>query len=1194
DVYKRQAFTNWAGAQVLWQWLGLRPGSPARGKGATGRWGVTVAGAPAGGTPERGATLRGGFNVTGNGMPAGAYPAGAGYTHYRWRLDGGPWSAETPIGTPIVLSGLPDGQHVVEVAGKNDVGWYQDDPVFGEDAVVTRVTWVVDGRSSPVRLSEVLAANRNVTNHFGTTPDAVELYNASDAEIRLDGLRLTDDPTVPDKFTFPANTILGPRQYLVLWANEPDGTPGYHLGFNLSQTGEGVYLYHAVAYGGELLDKVEFGLQLTDYSIARFEDGQWRLAQPTLGGPNVGAPTGDIFALRLNEWLALARTPYECDFVEIFNPQPLPVPLGGLYLSDEMVSWRNRHALPPLSFIAGGGYQLLLADGNEQAGADHLSFRLEDTHGGLGLYAPDLTPIDIVVYDRQNPNASMGRSPNGSTNVVIFATPTPGAPNPTVGTAAPFGGALVINEVLAQNTLTVVDGRTPDWLELYNGSTNTADLSDCSLTDNAANPRKYVFAPGTTLPPGGYLRLYCDSVLPVSTNNTGFGLSVNGGGVYLYDKPANGGGLISAVNYGWQVANLSIGRVPNGSTNWGLCLPTPAAGNMAVASLGDPALVRINEWMANPKNGDDWFELYNPSFQPVALGGYFLTDTLGNPLKHPIPPLSFIGSGTNGFVRLIADSNPGAGPDHVNFSLRAAGEALGLFTPAGSPVDTVEFGAQDEGVSEGRLPDGAAAIRRFPNTATPGEANYALMSHIVINEALTHTDPPLEDAIEILNLGTQAVDLAGWWLSDDPSFPQKYQITGPAVLPPGGFLVVYEQQFTNRDLAAVPFALSSRGDEIVLAEAVNNQLTGYRAQVRFGAAATGVSFGRYVNSVGEAHFVALSARTFGVDDPATVEQFRQGRGAPNAPPLVGPVVISEIMYHPPDLGTNDNVLHEYLELQNITTAPVALFDPAYPTNTWRLRDAVDFEFPPNTTLMPGEVILVVSFDPQADTNALAAFRAQYHLPSAATILGPYRGKLANNNDAIELERPDTPDTNGVPYILVERVRYTDQAPWPVEADGAGYALQRVDLRAYGNDPINWRADIPSPGPAAAPLDIDNDGIPNAWELAHGLDPFNPLDAQVDSDGDGLSNYQEYLAGTNPFDARSSLKLLLAPASGAPGQLRLNFEAAPDRSYRLEQATRLLPADWQVLTNISAAPTNRQFSLPVAPAAGQRYFRLRAP
>jgi hypothetical protein len=145
----------------------------------------------------------------------------------------------------------------------------------------------------------------------------------------------------------------------------------------------------------------------------------------------------------------------------------------------------------------------------------------------------------------------------------------------------------------------------------------------------------------------------------------------------------------------------------------------------------------------------------------------------------------------------------------------------------------------------------------------------------------------------------------------------------------------------------------------VLSAALDNTLTGYRTAVKFRAADNGVSFGRYLNSVGEEYFVAMSQRTFGADDASTVEEFREGRGAPNASPRVGPIVISEIMYHPPDDGANDNVRDEFIELHNIATAPVAFFDAAYPTNVWRLRDAVDFDFPSGLVLAPGGYLLVV-------------------------------------------------------------------------------------------------------------------------------------------------------------------------------------------------------------------------------------------
>jgi hypothetical protein len=51
--------------------------------------------------------------------------------------------------------------------------------------------------------------------------------------------------------------------------------------------------------------------------------------------------------------------------------------------------------------------------------------------------------------------------------------------------------------------------------------------------------------------------------------------------------------------------------------------------------------------------------------------------------------------------------------------------------------------------------------------------------------------------------------------------------------------------------------------------------------------------------------------------------------------------------------------------------------------------------------------------------------------------------------------------------------------------------------------------------AACPGDADCDGLPDAWELANGLNPNDPSDAYLDPDHDGLNNVEEYLAGTNP-------------------------------------------------------------------------------
>ena len=1178
-----------------------KPGSPALGtgvggydKGGMNPPGLLIFGEPSGFTPLTTATL--------TVAPGGSFHGGTttppyvwGYTHYQWKLDDGPWSAELSItnSPTISLSGLSAGPHSVSVIGRNDAGHYQNDPlVYPADAgipgraTVSR-TWIVNGLKSPVLFNEVLAANvAAVPVSVTKFPDLVELYNPGTNAVSLAGMGLTDEADRPFKFTFPAGASIAARQHLVLYADS-DATPaGFHLGFSLQQEGEALFL---TASNGMTLDSITFGAQLTDRSIGRGADGVWRLNQPTLGAANVALPTGDVHALKINEWLASGLTPFPDDFIELFNPGALPVDLGALFLTDNPIGAPFLHDLTPLSFIPAGGYAVYLADGNTGAGANHVGFKLRAEQGMIGLLAADGAIIDCVIYGPQTTDVAMGRQPNGTGTFGFFTPPTP---NPSLK-----GGnqTLVINEVLAWNILKKTpDGSTPDWVEIYNATTNAISLADMSLSDNPALARKFVFPAGLTVPALGFFSLRLDPDLPSGPTNAGFGLKSTGQALYLFDTLASGGGQLSAVSFGVQAADFSIGRVPNGSTNWVLCIESIGFGNSAVV-LGDVANVRVNEWMADPAGGDDWFELFNPNAQPVALGGLHLSDRLDTPanrMKHRIAPLSFLGTAGWAYQRFEADGVIANGPDHVNFSLARGGEQVGLSSAAGALLDGVTFGAQSVGIAQGRLPDGSTNTANFPGTDSPGDPNYVRLASVAIHEALAHTDAPQEDAIEVRNLTGTNVNIGGWFLSDAKHALKKFRIPLGTVLPANGFKVFYEYQFNDTNLnPATAFSLSSaKGDEIYLGEATTNELlTGFRAQVDFGASENGVSFGRYVTSVGEAHFVAMSARTFGVDDAETPAEFRMGTGLPNAYPKVGPIVIGEIMYHPPDQGTNDDTIHEFIELRNLTAQTQPLYHPLFPTNAWRLKDAVSFTFPPATTITPNGYLIVVSFDP-TNTAQLNEFRSYHNMSASTAVVGPWNGKLDNGGESIELTKPDAPQPDGdVPQVLVERVKYSDLPPWPTNlVDGGGFSLQRANLDEYGNDPINWTTAAPNPGPAAGNPDSDGDGMPDLWELLYGLS-VGVNDAASDLDGDGASNLNEYLSGTVPNDPNSFLRLMIVGA----GPAVLQFNAGDGRTYTIEYKNTLNAPSWSKLTDVPAGVA-RLVQVPDPSATPTRFYRLRTP
>lgn len=283
-------------------------------------------------------------------------------------------------------------------------------------------------------------------------------------------------------------------------------------------------------------------------------------------------------------------------------------------------------------------------------------------------------------------------------------------------------GDVVINEFLAVGRNAIEHfGEHPDWIELYNTTSNPMDLGGWWLIDDIERPDRFVFPDGTLISPGGHLVVWCTDPADPAGLYADFALSRDGELVALYKPSENGHQLVDLIVFGRQLEDLSLGRIPDGHGEWRLNVPTPGGINEN-RSTGSSQVVRINEWMAAPLEGEDWIELFNPQADPVDLGNHFITDRLDRPDRSQIPPHSFMPG--QGYWVLIADGNPERGASHVGFSLSANGEAIGLYTPEGLPIDELEFGPQTSGVSQGRFPDGAETIVFFPETPSPGAPNF--------------------------------------------------------------------------------------------------------------------------------------------------------------------------------------------------------------------------------------------------------------------------------------------------------------------------------------------------------------------------------------------------------------------------------------------------------------------------------------
>ncbi|HRZ12078.1 MAG TPA: lamin tail domain-containing protein [Kiritimatiellia bacterium] len=503
---------------------------------------------------------------------------------------------------------------------------------------------------------------------------------------------------------------------------------------------------------------------------------------------------------------------------------------------------------------------------------------------------------------------------------------------------------------------------------------------------------------------------------------------------------------------------------PFGGTDYALTLTiTNAATALVITELNYNPYARTAAEIAAGVTDDqnlEFLELHNAGSTPIALDGYRFT--VGITFTFPAFTLgageyAVIAYHTNSFrVRYTNASIQVIGQCSGNLS--NGGEALQLLNAAGQVFKAFTY--DDSGDWPGRADGKGSSLEVLDPTASyddpfnwrssseyggsPGAAGLGPDHRVVVNEVLTHTDPPLCDAIELFNTTESAIDIGGWYLTDTSARYTKYRIPDGTILAAGAYVAFNETNHFNTSGGASTndFALDgAHGDDVYLmqADAAGN-LQRFVDHPEFGAAANGESFGRWPNGSGSLY--PMSSRTF---------------GEANSGPRVGPLLVSEVMYNPPS-GSNHL---EFIEVYN----PLS---QATDMTRWQLDTGVTFQFPTGTTVGAHAALVVLPFNPAAPSNSalLADFRSVYGISTSVPLVGAFSGTLDNGGEEVRLMRPDDPpagEPSFYPMLIEDVIDYDDDAPWPAGADGGGLSLTRGDPALWGADAASWAAATPTPG-----------------------------------------------------------------------------------------------------------------------------------
>ena len=235
---------------------------------------------------------------------------------------------------------------------------------------------------------------------------------------------------------------------------------------------------------------------------ANLSDSTDCFASPILRAVVGGVEGGDDPRARvvINELLANSDAGAAVDWIELYNPGPVPIDLSNVYLSDDRADLL-KHKLPDDVVLESGEFWVV----REGTRPDDFDFALDST--GETVYVTmatnDLAPIrvlDAVRFGAMEPEVTFGRFPDGSQTLSVLSAAAFDGPN-----AQPWVGDIVINEIMYHHAMR--DERY-EYVELYNRGSSTISLGGWAFTDGIS----FTFASGTQMLPDSFLVVAKDPV----------------------------------------------------------------------------------------------------------------------------------------------------------------------------------------------------------------------------------------------------------------------------------------------------------------------------------------------------------------------------------------------------------------------------------------------------------------------------------------------------------------------------------------------------------------------------------------------------------------------------------------------------------------------------------------------------------